>query len=142
LIDNDAVLASSSDENIMYEGKSASIDELLEQVQRFNGDVFVQNQIDGKGIRIAVFDGGFPGVDEHRAFAHLRGNNQILKTWNFPAGKEDVYGWNSHGTMVLSCIAGMENGKKMGLATGSEFLLARTEVVLNRPKKRCGGCKQ
>lgn len=136
LIDNDAVLASSSDENIMYEGEKAeSLDELLEQVQRFNGELFVQNEIDGKGIRIAVFDGGFPGVDEHRAFAHLRNNNQILKTWNFPAGKEDVYGWNSHGTMVLSCIAGMENGKKMGLATGAEFLLARTEIGLEPAKE-------
>jgi hypothetical protein len=74
-------------------------------------------------------DGGFPGVDTHQAFKHLRDNHQILKTYNFPNKKEDVYGWNSHGTMVLSCIAGInKDGQKMGLATGAEFLLARTEI--------------
>jgi serine protease AprX len=106
-------------------GENAGI---LPQLERFEGDLFVQNQIDGKGIRIAVFDGGFPGVDKHEAFAHLRENNRIIKTWNFPLKKENVYGWHSHGTMVLSCIAGIQNGKKMGLATGAEFLLARTEI--------------
>jgi hypothetical protein len=56
-------------------------------------------------------------------------NQKIKKTYNFPKKQEDVYGWNSHGTMVLSCIAGLDaDGNKMGLATGSEFLLARTEV--------------
>jgi len=37
--------------------------------------------------------------------------------------------------MVLSCIAGIQkNGKMLGLATGAEFLLARTEVE-TEPKK-------
>ncbi|MCL2132173.1 MAG: S8 family serine peptidase, partial [Lentimicrobiaceae bacterium] len=99
------------------------------------GEYFVKNNINGKGVRIAVFDGGFPKVDTHEAFEHLRKNNQIVNTWNFPIKKEDVYGWNSHGTMVLSCIAGIKkNGTMLGLATGAEFLLARTEVE-TEPKK-------
>jgi len=104
-------------------------DGIQPQLRAMQGEEFVKNNFDGKGIRIAVFDGGFPDVDTHDAFAHLRDNNQIIKTYNFPKKQEDVYGWNSHGTMVLSCIAGMDwNGNKMGLATGSTFLLARTEV--------------
>ena len=104
-------------------------DGVLPQLHAMGGEEFVQNDIDGKGIRIAVLDGGFPGVDTHDAFAHLRKNQQIKKTYNFPKKQENVYGWNSHGTMVLSCIAGLDrSGNKMGLATGSEFLLARTEV--------------
>ena len=59
----------------------------------------------------------------------MRDNNQIVKTWNFPRKIENVYGWNSHGTSVLACIAGVdEDGKNIGLATGAEFLLARTEI--------------
>ena len=100
------------------------------QLKRMGGDLFVNEGIDGKGIRIAVFDGGFPSVDKHDAFKHLRENHQIIKTWNFPLKKENVYGWNSHGTMTLSCIAGIEKNKKIGLATGAEFLLARTEVSI------------
>ena len=106
-----------------------TVDILTDQLKRFGGQYFVDNGIDGKGLRICVMDGGFPGVNTHPAFKHLRENHQILKTYNFPNKKEDVYGWSSHGTMVLSCIAGInEEGQKIGLATGAEFLLARTEI--------------
>lgn len=102
--------------------------ELTDQLIRMGGDQFKKQGIDGTGMRIAVFDAGFPHVNTHMAFKHLRDNNRILKTWNFPLKKEDVYGWGSHGTMVLSCITGQINGKQLGLATGAEFLLARTEI--------------
>ncbi len=105
------------------------------QVQRMEGDSFIEKGIDGKGIRIAVFDGGFPEVDTHIAFEHLRKNNKIIKTWNFCNKKEDVYGYSSHGRMVLSCIAGIKGNQKLGLATGAEFLLARTEVEIERYKE-------
>jgi subtilisin family serine protease len=108
---------------------------LSNQLLSLQGDYFVKNNINGKGVRIAVFDGGFPQVDTHEAFEHLRKNKQIVNTWNFPNKKANVYGWNSHGTMVLSCIAGVKkDGKMLGLATGAEFLLARTEVN-TEPKK-------
>ena len=104
-------------------------DILTDQVKRFGGQHFIDHGIDGRGMRICVMDGGFPKVNTHPAFQHLRDNNQIIKTYNFPNKKEDVYGWNTHGTMVLSCIAGInEEGQKLGLATGAEFLLARTEI--------------
>ena len=104
-------------------------DVLTDQLKRFGGQHFVDKGINGKGMRICVMDGGFPKVDTHPAFKHLRDNHQIIKTYNFPNRKENVYGWNTHGTMVLSCIAGInEDGQMMGLATGAEFLLARTEI--------------
>ena len=105
------------------------VDILTDQLKRFGGQYFLDKGIDGKGLRICVMDGGFPKVNTHPAFQHLRDNNQIIKTYNFPNKKEDVYGWSSHGTMVLSCIAGInDDGQKLGLATGAEFLLARTEI--------------
>ena len=110
------------------EGENKDI--LTDQLKRFGGQHFIDKGIDGKGLRICVMDGGFPKVDTHPAFQHLRDNNQILKTYNFPNKKEDVYGWSTHGTMVLSCIAGInKEGQKLGLATGAEFLLARTEIA-------------
>ncbi len=105
------------------------VDILTDQLKRFGGQHFIDKGIDGKGLRICVMDGGFPKVNTHPAFQHLRDNGQIIKTYNFPNKKEDVYGWSTHGTMVLSCIAGINaDGQKLGLATGAEFLLARTEV--------------
>lgn len=109
---------------------------MADQLLYMEGDLFVEKGLNGKGIRIAVLDGGFKMADTHPAFAHLRANHQIIKTYNFPLKKEDVYGWDSHGTMVLSCIAGYgRNGLQLGLATGAEFLLARTETNLEQKKE-------
>lgn len=97
------------------------------QLQRMELAVFQEAGIDGKGVRVAVFDGGFPGVDTHPAFQHIRTDNRIILTYDFVKKKEYVYDYNSHGTSVLSCIGGIFQGRPLGLATGSEFLLARTE---------------
>lgn len=128
-----ASYANATDDAETDEQQLASDIRLMPQLQRMQGQKFADNNIDGKGVRIAVFDGGFPKVDKHECFSHLFANNQIVKTWNFPNKKEYVYGWNSHGTMTLSCIAGLTNSgegsqhQQLGLATGAEFLLARTE---------------
>lgn len=100
---------------------------VLPQLRRMKGERFVAKGIDGKGIRIAVIDGGFPKVDVDPVFKHLRDNKRIAATWNFVKKKADVYGWNKHGTNVLSCIAGKNDTMQMGLATGAEFLLAIVE---------------
>lgn len=101
---------------------------LQKQVNAFGGELFIRNGIDGKGVRIAVFDGGFPGVDTLEVFSHIRKENRIIATWDFVKDREFVYDYNSHGTSVLSCIAGILDGKNYGLGSGAEFLLARTEV--------------
>ena len=100
---------------------------VLPQLRRMKGERFVAKGIDGTGIRIAVLDGGFPKVDVDPVFKHLRDNKRIAATWNFVKKKADVYGWNKHGTNVLSCIAGKNDTMQMGLATGAEFLLAIVE---------------
>lgn len=107
---------------------NSEADLLRRQLVRFNGDKFTLKGIDGKGIRIAVFDTGFPGVDTHDAFEHLRRDNRIVATYDFTRNSLYVYRSNSHGTKVLSCIAGINNDKPMGFATGADFLLAITEV--------------
>lgn len=106
------------------------------QLKMMQGERFAEKGLDGSGIRIAILDGGFKMADTHPAFRHLRENNRILKTYNFPLKKENVYGWDAHGTMVLSCIAGFgETGEQLGLATGAEFLLARTETFLEQKQE-------
>jgi len=104
------------------------LETLKKQTERMGGNYFQQAGVDGKGIRIAIFDGGFPTVDTNPAFEQIRKDGRIIKTWDFARNKEFVYSYISHGTMVMSCIAGIINGRKIGLATGAEFLLARTEV--------------
>lgn len=101
---------------------------LITQVSSMQGELFHENGYDGQGIRIAIFDAGFPGVDTHSVFSHLRQNNRIVKTWDFHRNRSNVYNNLAHGTMVLSNIAGIHDGIAMGIGTGAEFLLARTEI--------------
>ncbi len=98
------------------------------QVKRMKGEVFARNDIAGKGIRIAIFDVGFKSYKTNPAFEHIRANNRIIKTYNFVKKIENVDGWDSHGTFVMSCVGGIIKGKNIGLATEAEFLLARTET--------------
>ncbi len=101
---------------------------LSTQIDHVQGRFFAENGLDGAGMRIAVFDAGFPGVDTHPAFEHLRRDGRIVATWDFHRDRFDVYRYNAHGTMVLSMITGIYDGHQMGLATGADFLLARTEI--------------
>jgi subtilisin family serine protease len=97
------------------------------QLIRMQGAQFLDKGFHGKGIRIAVLDVGFRGALKHPAFKHLYANDQIKGTYDFIKHDSDVYGYGEHGTMVLSCIAGMQKDTPMGLAQDAEFLLARTE---------------
>lgn len=103
-------------------------DLLIGQTEILGGKIFDSAGYDGKGIRIAIFDGGFPEVNTSKFLKHIRDDNRIIKTWDFTRNKEFVYSYSPHGLMVMSCIGGMYEDKKIGLATGAEFLLARTEV--------------
>ncbi|MFW5886745.1 MAG: S8 family serine peptidase [Bacteroidota bacterium] len=101
---------------------------LKNQISVMEGEKFEEKSFNGKGIRVAIFDAGFPGVDKSPFFQHIRSENRIIKTYDFVKKQENVYGHSSHGTMVMACIGGIFEGKKIGLATGAEFLLARTET--------------
>jgi len=98
------------------------------QLNHMQGNLFIANGISGKGVRIAVFDAGFPSVDKNPVFEHIITNNRIIATYDFARKRDYVYAFNTHGTMVLSCIAGKIDTLQLGLATDAEFLLARTEI--------------
>jgi len=102
---------------------------LLEsQTARMGAQTFTENDITGKGVRVAIFDIGFESYKTNPAFDHIRKANRIVKTWDFVKKKENVDGYNTHGTFVLSCVAGKMEGVQIGLAIDAEFLLARTET--------------
>ncbi|MBI4469530.1 MAG: S8 family serine peptidase [Acidobacteria bacterium] len=84
--------------------------------------------IDGSGVIVAMFDAGFNNL-AHEAFATLR----VLATRDFVNGGENVgdapnlEGSGGHGTNTLSTIAGFKEGRLIGPAFGSSYLLAKTE---------------
>lgn len=116
-----------------FEGdlKPGELSVLKGQIEWMEGSKFKAANITGEGVRVCIIDAGFPGVDDAEEFSHIRARKGIIATWDFHKNKSDVYKFNSHGSTVLSCIAGLtEDGQSIGLATGAEFLLARTERML------------
>ncbi|MDX1908432.1 MAG: S8 family serine peptidase [Bacteroidia bacterium] len=81
----------------------------------------------GRGVIVAVFDAGFPGVDKVAAFDSLRSEKRILHTWDFVENNDAVYEDNNHGTQVLSTIAANLPGEMVGTAPHASFILCRTE---------------
>lgn len=133
LISNSTFVSAGSTPDFDSALNDIEYEKLKQQTGIFNPDKFIDNNINGKGVRIAIFDLGFPTVDVSPAFEHIRKQNHIIKTYDFVKKSENVYAHGMHGTMVLSCVAGMAGEKRIGLATEAEFLLARTEYTNREP---------
>ena len=102
---------------------------LAGQLKTLGVDAWLKAGIDGTGIRIAILDVGFDRADKVPAFDHIRNGNRLIATHDFTSreNESNVYYGNGHGTEVWSCIAGKTGDMQIGLATGAEFLLAKTE---------------
>ena len=99
----------------------------LAQVAQIGGNCLHNLGFDGKNFVIAVLDAGFLNVNTLSCFDSLRLSNRILGTWDFVANETSVYEDNSHGTMVLSCMAANWPGNLVGTAPQSSYWLIRTE---------------
>ncbi len=91
--------------------------------------------ITGKGVLVASFDDGF----EWRTHESLMGLN-VLEEFDFINGDKttsreknqkypDSESQGGHGTATLSSLGGFKEGKLIGPAFNSDFILAKTEYV-------------
>lgn len=83
----------------------------------------------GEGIRIAIFDSGFTGVNVTEPFSLLFTEGRVKQTYNFVNNTIEVYQNHSHGTEVLSVMAANTIGVYTGGAHKAEYLLYLTEDV-------------
>ena len=101
----------------------------LDQIQMINLDFLHENGFKGNGITIGVFDAGFKNVDTMNGFERLRTLGNIKYVYDFVDGTDDLFDYtgNSHGTNVLSIMAGYIEGEFYGSAIDAEYYLFRTE---------------
>ena len=92
-----------------------------------NGRTIHNSGLNGKGILIAVLDGGFSNTDKISSLDGLRSRNGIKGTFDFVEKEEFVYGFHNHGTAVLSVLAGYIPESIEGTAQGADFWLLRSE---------------
>lgn len=99
------------------------------QVDMINVDALHIENYTGEGIIIAVFDGGFPNVNTMTAFSRLRTNNRLLGGYDFVNRTSAIFDYtaSSHGTKVLSTMAGYVENEFVGTAPDASYYLFRTE---------------
>lgn len=90
----------------------------------------------GRGIRVAIFDAGFPNMNQIPAFQPVFQEGRYLGGYDFVAGDSLVFDDNSHGTLVASVIVACDTGGIgfVGGAPGVSVLLARTENALSESR--------
>ena len=92
-----------------------------------NGQSVHNSGFNGKGIIIAVLDGGFENAENITSLESLRNRKGIKGTFDFAGNQSNVYGYHTHGTAVLSVLAGNIPGYITGSARDADYWLLRTE---------------
>ncbi|HEX7493297.1 MAG TPA: S8 family serine peptidase [Bacteroidales bacterium] len=98
-------------------------------ITMINGYPIHDSGYDGKNVLIAVLDGGFMNADQMSSLNGLRNRNGIKTTYDFVKKNKTVYNSSTHGTAVLSVLAGNLPGLIAGTAPGADYLLLKTEDV-------------
>lgn len=99
------------------------------QIQMLNGHYIHQMGYTGKGMHIAILDGGFSDMRRCPVFDSLWANEQILGTHDFVEGDDFVFESSSHGRNVASCMASKLPGVLVGTAPDASYYLFKTEDV-------------
>ncbi len=109
--------------SIRHHRDSTYYGEAEAQINILNGQRLHQAGFTGKGMTIAVIDGGFMNANK----IPLLDSVKVLGTRNFVHPKLSVYDEQSHGTGVLSCMATNTPYEMVGTAPGAAYWLLISE---------------
>lgn len=96
---------------------------MCEQVKLQETDLLHRAGYRGEGMEIAVIDGGFQNADVLPALKTVK----VLGTRNFAEPGASVYDVESHGMMVLSCMAANSAYSAVGTAPEAAYYLLQSE---------------
>jgi serine protease AprX len=99
------------------------------QIQMIKGNELHLANYTGTGMSVAVLDAGFPNVNTMASFQRLRDAGNLLDDYDFVNRDHDVYTntSSSHGTWVLSTMAGYVENQYVGTAPDASYYLFITE---------------
>lgn len=100
-----------------------------DQIQLQNGQALHRAGFTGKGIYIAVIDGGFRFTDKAKGLKALFEEQRIGDVYDFVLRKPEVFDDAVHGTNVLSVMANMDPGYLVGTAPQARYALYKSEDI-------------
>ncbi|HSB93521.1 MAG TPA: S8 family peptidase [Flavitalea sp.] len=98
-----------------------------DQIHIHEGEYLHRRNFNGRGILIAVLDGGFEAFSTNIAFDSIRRNNQVVGGYDFVMNQPGISEVDRHGSNCLSIMAANRPGQIVGSAPGASYLLLRTE---------------
>jgi serine protease AprX len=98
-----------------------------QQTSLVGGNCLYEEGFNGAGKIIAVLDAGFIGVPSLPAFDSMRFDGRLIDTFNFVYDTTYVWGWDNHGTDVLSTMAAYVPNTYVGAAPRAMYALYVTE---------------
>ena len=112
-----------------YAAPTAYYGQAADQIGMMNGHFLHNSGFRGKGMLIAVIDGGFYKTGELSGFDKIRNSGQLMGIKCFSDDGNSALGENNHGANVLSIIASDLPGRMIGSAPDAEYMLLRSEEV-------------
>ena len=97
------------------------------QIEMLRGHLLHDSGYTGRGMVIAVLDGGFAGADTIGVLDSLHQQNRVLGTYSFVYDDTNVYRGGTHGTSVLSVMAALAPGRMVGTAPHASYYLLNSE---------------
>jgi len=116
----------SSKEDFIFKYEDDDYGPSFIQVAMINAHLLHQQGWEGQGVDVAVLDRGFDDVDNDAIFETLRNDERIKATYSFVKNQENVSG-GTHGSFVLSTMAGFMPDSLIGTAPQSNYCLFQTE---------------
>ncbi|MFP4287637.1 MAG: S8 family peptidase [Bacteroidales bacterium] len=102
-------------------------DQVMEFIELVNGQYLHDKGYNGRGTIVTVLDSGFKDVDKMEGFRYLWDTEKIMGYHDFVNPGGDIFDTHTHGTSVLSVMAGMLNHDYRGGAPEAYYYLVRTE---------------
>ena len=122
-----SIETNSSNQNKLQNPNAYNYGNSLTQIQQINVPALHDKGFTGQGVTICLMDAGFNRLS-HEVFSAMN----IIAMYDFVnndpgVGDSTDMGEGSHGTATLSAIGGFKEGKLIGPAFSSNYILAKTE---------------
>ncbi len=129
VIRDDQAVEMATDEVISSPKNNYAYGPSFNQINMINGIPLHEAGYTGAGVWIGVFDGGYSFAEQDLSLQGLMTSDRVLGTKNFVDGNNDVYQRSTHGSYVLSTMAGFLEDSLIGTAPDASYLLCITEDV-------------